>query len=46
MVFERRVTDVGLPVDQHLATTVARKLIDEEAALKLSQEALAKLELN
>jgi len=43
-VFERCVAEVGLPVDQQLAATVARKLIEEKAALRLSQEILTNLE--
>jgi len=43
-VFERCVAEVGMPVDHQLATTVARKLIEEKTALRLSQETLTNLE--
>jgi exonuclease SbcC len=42
--FECRAAEVGLRVDQQLPSTVAQRLTGEEAALRLAQDTLKKLE--
>lgn len=42
--FERAVADACLTLDQHLATTVGRTLVEESAALRALRETLRKIE--
>jgi exonuclease SbcC len=43
-VFERKVAEVGLHLDQQLAATVAHNIVEEQNAIRLSQETLKKRE--